>query len=351
MYKYENVSSERKHAAMTIKDLSAQTGYSVGTISRVLNNQPNVSEKAKEIILRAARESGFQLNINAKQLKQRQTTSILVVAKGRTNELFSRLVEIIQARTAELPYSLVVDYVNETDNEVQRAIQLCREKKPMGVLFLGGNRENFLDGFEAITQPCVLVTSSAEGLPFPNLSSVCSDDIAAARLAIETLISLGHRKFAIVGSYLALSDTTQLRYQGCLEAFRANGIDFDEKLDYETVYFSYEEGYKAVRNLLQRGRKFTALFAMSDVMAIGAIRALQDAGLRVPEDVAVIGLDGLTIGKYTVPRLATVAQSVDALAEQSLLLLRSSIERNAPARHEIVPVTLRCRESAGNALV
>lgn len=332
---------------MTIKDLSAQTGYSVGTISRVLNNQPNVSEKAKKIILQAAEESGFQLNINAKQLKQRQTTSILVVVKGRTNELFSRLIEIIQARTAGLPYSLVVDYVDETENEVQRAIQLCREKKPMGVLFLGGNREHFLDGFQSITQPCVLVTSSAEGLPFENLSSVCSDDTAAARIAIEKLISLGHRKFAIVGSYLALSDTSQMRYKGCLDAFQAHGISFDPQQDYETVYFSYEEGYKATKNLLRRNRGFTALFAMSDVMAIGAMRALKDAGLRVPEDVAVIGLDGLTMGEYTVPRLATVAQDVEGLAQQSLDLLRANIEKHAPAKHVLVPVTLQCKESAG----
>lgn len=334
---------------MTIKDLSAQTGYSVGTISRVMNNQPNVSEKARKVILQAAQESGFQLNINAKQLKQRQSTSILVVAKGRTNELYSRLIEIIQARTAGLPYSLVVDYVDETGNEVQRALQLCREKKPMGVLFLGGNRENFLEGFAAITLPAVLVTSSAEGLPFPRLSSVCSDDVAAARCAIESLIALGHRDFAIIGSYLALSDVAQARYKGCLDAFEAHGIPFDPKLDYETAYFSYEEGYKAARNLLQRGRKFTALFAMSDVMAIGAMRALKDAGLRVPEDVAIIGLDGLTMGEYTVPRLATVAQDMEGLAQQSLALLRASIEHNTPARHVKVPVTLQCKESAGNA--
>ena len=335
---------------MTIKDLSAQTGYSVGTISRVLNNQPNVSDKARQTILRAAQESGFQLNVNAKQLKQRQTNSILVVAKGQTNELFSRLVEIIQARTAGLPYSLVVDYVDETGNEVQRAIQLCREKKPMGVLFLGGNRENFLEAFQAITQPAVLVTSTAQGLPFENLSSVCSDDTAAARTAIETLISLGHRKIAIIGSYLALSDVTQLRYKGCLDAFQAHGIPFDTQEDYEAAYFSYAEGYKAAQKLLARGRDFTALFAMSDVMAIGAMRALKDAGLRVPEDVAVMGLDGLKIGEYTVPRLATVAQDVEELAQQSLHILRGCIEQNAPARHVLVPVTLQPKESAGAPL-
>lgn len=335
---------------MTIKDLAAQTGYSVGTISRVLNNQPNVSARAREVILHAAQESGFQLNTNAKQLKQHQTTSILVVAKGRTNEMYSRLVESIQARIAQTGYPLVVDYIDEMDNEVHRAIQLCREKKPMGVLFLGGNRENFLADFHQITQPCVLVTSSAEGLPFANLSSVCSDDTLAAKMAVEHLIRQGHRSFAVIGGHREFSDTTRLRYEGCLQAFREHGIAYDEEQNYETVFFSYGEGYKAARNLLERGRNFTALFAMSDVMAIGAIRALKDAGLRVPEDVAVMGLDGLTIGEYTIPRLATVAQSVEKLAEQSLRLLQSGIEGKTGAIHETVPVTLQPRESAGEQI-
>ena len=112
---------------MTIKDLSAQTGYSVGTISRVLNNQPNVSEKARAVILKAADESGFQLNQNAKQLKQQHGTSILVVVKGVSNELFASLVEVLQTRIAATRYPLVVDYIDENENEVRKAIQLCRE--------------------------------------------------------------------------------------------------------------------------------------------------------------------------------------------------------------------------------
>ena len=332
---------------MTIKDLAAQTGYSVGTISRVLNNQPNVSARAREVILKAARDSGFQLNANAKQLKQQHSTSILVVAKGRTNELYSRLVETMQTRTAESTYPLVVDYVDEIENEVLRAVQLCREKKPMGILFLGGSRKNFLADFHQITIPCVLVTGSAEGLDFPNLSSVSSDDMLAARMAIDHLVSLGHRRFAVIGGHREFSDITQLRYQGCMQAFREYGIAFDEELDYETVFFSYGQGYKAARNLLDRGRDFTALFAMSDVMALGAIRALKDAGKRVPEDVAVMGLDGLNIGEYTVPRLATVAQNVQQLADRSLHLLLGSIGGKSAVSFETVPVTLLPRESAG----
>ena len=104
---------------MTIKDLSAQTGYSVGTISRVLNNQPNVSEKARKAILAAAEASGFQLNTNAKQLKQQHGTSILVVVKGVSNEMFSSCVEVLQTHTAATRYPLVVDYIDENDRLLQ----------------------------------------------------------------------------------------------------------------------------------------------------------------------------------------------------------------------------------------
>ena len=170
---------------MTIKDLSAQTGYSVGTVSRVLNNQPNVSDKARAAILEAARKSGFQLNANAKQLKQQHSNSILAVVKGTSNELFSSLVEAMQARMAYGDHPLIVDYMDEDSNEVLRALQLCREKKPLGVMFLGGNRQNFLDDFDKIGVPCVLVTNDASSLPFPNLSSVSSDDRLAAKNAID----------------------------------------------------------------------------------------------------------------------------------------------------------------------
>ncbi|MGN0977154.1 MAG: LacI family DNA-binding transcriptional regulator [Faecousia sp.] len=330
---------------MTIKDLAAQTGYSVGTVSRVLNHQPHVSEQAREIILRAAEESGFQLNSNAKQLKQQHGTSILAICKSHQNELFDELLVSIQARIARSIHPLVVDYIDETENEVQRAVQLCREKKPLGVLFLGGNQENFQKDFHKIAQPCVLVTSSAAALSFGNLSSVSSDDVLAAGMAIRHLVELGHRKIVVIGGSRQTSDAARLRYQGCLEAFRECGLAFDEELDYETSRFTYLAGYHAAKALLERGREFTALFAMSDVMAIGAIRALNDAGKRVPEDISVMGLDGLTIGEYTVPRLTTVAQAVEELAEQSLELLRCCIEDRSSARHEIVPVTLQSKES------
>lgn len=330
---------------MTIKDLAAKTGYSVGTISRVLNNQSHVSEQAREIILKAAQESGFHLNANAKQLKQQHSNSILVICKGRSNELFDTMLVTLQSRAAQAGYPLIVDYIDESDNVVQRALRLCPEKKPLGIVFLGGNREEFLEDFEKISLPCVLVTGRAADLPFTNLSSVSSDDILAGRLAVDHLAALGHRNIAVVGGNRGYSDITRQRYEGCLQAFARHGIVFEEERDYETARYTYADGYRAVNALLQRNASFTALFAMSDVMAIGAIRALRDAGKRVPEDISVIGLDGLEIGAYMVPRLSTVAQSAESLAKQSLELLMDSIQ-NKSSSHKILPVTVEQRESA-----
>ena len=329
---------------MTIKDLAAQTGYSVGTISRVLNNQPHVSDLAREIILKAAEESGFQLNENARQLKQQQSNSLLVICKGNYNELFDALLIVIQSRVAHTQYTLIVDYIDESENEVRRALRLCREKKPQGILFLGGNEDHFQESFHQIHVPCVLVTSSAAHLSFDNLSSVTSDDTLAAAMAIEGLLELGHRNVAVIGGHRTYSDITRLRYQGCVQAFLEKGISFREE-QYETARFTFVEGYRAARALLQRNPELTALFAMSDVMALGAIRALADAGKQVPEDISVIGFDGLQIGEYTLPRLSTVAQAVEQLAERSMDLLLRSIEEGASAVHEVVPVRLLLRES------
>lgn len=329
---------------MTIKDLAEKTGYGVATVSRVLNNQPNVSQKARAAILQAVEESGFQINANARQLKE-HAKSILVVVKGTANEMFSEMVETIQSLVARTPYPLYVDYLDEDANEVLRAIQLCPEKKPLGILFLGGNDRNFRKDFARIDIPCVLVSSDGSGLPFDNLSSVTTDDRQATRCATDSLVALGHRKFVIVGGDRETTDIGRLRYEGCLDSFRKHGIAFDEALDYQAARFSYQDGYDATQQLIARGRSFTALFAAADVMAIGAIRALHNNGLRVPTDVSVMGFDGLPLGSFLVPQLSTVIQSRQEMARRGVEILIERIEHGGSACHEFVPYSLAQRES------
>ena len=330
---------------MTIKDLAALTGYAVGTVSRALNDHPNVSDKARKAILQAAEESGFQLNVNAKQLKQSTSNNILVIVKGTGNELFGEMLEYIQSLIAKTRYQLVVDYNDEDDNEVIRAVQLCREKKPRGLLFLGGNSRNFARDFDKIDIPAVLVTNDASSLQFENLSSVCTDDAAAAQRAVETLISLGHRRIAVIGGDREVSDTSRLRYEGCRRAFLAYDIPFDPERDYQGVRYSYQDGYNAIQALLEAGSEFTAVFACADVMAIGAIRALREAGKRVPEDVSVMGVDGLPLCSFLTPQLSGIRQSIQGMALRGVEILLEAMEDGVTARHETVPFEVLRRES------
>ena len=268
-----------------------------------------------------------------------------MLVKGRSNELFAEMVECIQTLTDQAHYVLHVDYMEENANEVRRGVQLCRELKPLGILFLGGDSPNFVADFKHIDVPCVLVTNDARELGFSNLSSVSTDDRKAARAAMDSLVALGHRQIAIVGGCKETSITSLLRYQGCMDSLESHGISFDEESSYRGVIFSYRNGYNATKELVESGIKFTALFAAADVMAIGAIRALSDCGLRVPEDVSVIGFDGLPLGSYLVPQLSTVAQSTQEMARLSVEILLSQINDGAKVRHESVPFALLQRES------
>lgn len=330
---------------MTIKDLAKLSGYSLGTVSRVLNNQPNVSEKARNTILKIAQEQGFSLNVNAQTLKQQRGNSVVVVVKGTSNEMFATMVERLQMLFLQTDHPLIVDFMDEDENEVRRAVQLCRERKPQGVMFLGGTNANFLQDFGRIEVPAVVVTNDASALPFANLSSVTTDDLAGAASAVEYLIAAGHRKIAVLGGDRSISDTSQLRFRGCVQAFARHDIPFDEDTMYVTGRFSYEFGYDGMKQIRQKMPDVTAVFTMADVIAIGAMRALADEGLRVPADISVVGYDGLKIGNYYTPKLSTVTQSIDQLAVSSFTLLMDCIRHSAPARHITVPFTLARKQS------
>lgn len=328
---------------MTIKDLARETGYSVGTISRVLNNHPNVSDKARREITAAIKESGFERNANARILKRQHNEGILVLVKGRKNELFALILERLQQIFGETSYTMVTEYFDEAENEVRLAVHLCAEKKPQGLLFLGGNLVNFRGDFDKISVPSVLVTGDGASLDFQNLSSVTTDDIAAAECAVSYLISQGHRDIGVIGGDPEISDTSRMRLAGCLRAMERFGIE--GPIAREQGLYSYEDGYACMRRMLEKNVKPSAIFAMSDVQAIGAIRALREMGLGVPKDVSVCGFDGLLISRYFLPQLTTICQSGEELAVRSAQLLIGQIENNCAPRHETVPFHLAKCES------
>lgn len=325
---------------MTIKDIAKESGYAVGTVSRVLNNQPGVSEVARAKIMEVVDKYQFRLNSNAKLLKQQNNNSVAIIIKGHKNMLFAGLVENLQGHIRDKGYTSLVYYIDEDGHEVEQAMQICRDMNPLGVLFLGSNKENFAEKFEYVEAPGVLVTNSADGLGFENLSSVCISDADAAKTAIEYLISLGHKKIGVLGGEMIHSTPAKDRYEGCIAAFSENGIAFDAEQYYESDYFTMEGGYRAMQRLLKKSDDFTAVFAMSDVTAIGAIRAIYEAGKRVPEDISVIGFDGIETGQYIVPKLTTIKQPDEQIAERVVDILLKHMNGDKTMVYERVTFSL-----------
>ena len=328
---------------MTIKDIARLSGCSVSTISRVINDRPDVRPETKEKVLQMMRESGFVPNTNARQLKIQQSRSLVFVVKGTRNLFFSDFLVQLQRAATLYGYSGIVSYLDENANEIDAAQKILREIKPKGMIFLGGSVANFQQGFANITVPSVLTTLVSDELAFPSLSMGGVDDRAAARTAVSHLIAQGHRKIAVLGGPTT-SYPSRMRRLGAQDAMEDAGLTFDDRL-YGLSNYDFESAYHAMNSLLARRAEFTALFAMSDVIAFGAIRALVSAGFRVPEDVSVIGFDGISMSRYSVPEMTTIVQPGEQIALQSIELLVRQIEHGAPAQKITLQPELQVGES------
>ncbi len=323
----------------------------MATVSRVLNDHPDVSEETRRKVMAVVEEQGFQPNTNAKHLKQQASSSIAVLVKGTMNMLFADLVERIQSLLRDAGQDAAVYYLDEDANEVAYALQLNRERRPRGIIFLGGDLELFKAGFAPITVPCVLLTNTARDLGFANLSSFTTDDSAAAEQVIQHLAGQGHRHIGFLGGNWSCAQISYRRLAGCLDACRRLGLPFDVDRQCEPCRYSMPDAYAATRRLLARQPHLTAIFALSDVMALGAIRALRDMGKRVPEDISVVGYDGIVIGQYSLPRLTTVQQDTQRLAERGVeILLRGIVLGSGRPVHELIPFQLIQGESVAQIL-
>lgn len=330
---------------MTIKDIAKLSGCGVTTVSRVLNNRQDVSEETRRKVMAVVEQYGFMPNSNAKHLKQQTSDRIAIIVKGTKNLLFADLVEEIQILLLEAGQDAAVYYLDEDANEVAYALKLCRERRPRGFLFLGGDLEQFKEGFAPITVPSVLLTNSAESLGFENLSSFTTDDKQAAEQVIDLLVNLGHHNIGVLGGNLSCMQISYRRLEGCKEACERLHIPFELEEQCEQCRYSMPDAYDAAKRLLLRRPDLTAVFALSDVMALGAIRAFYDMGKRVPEDISVVGYDGVVTGQYSLPRLTTIKQDTKQLAEQSVDSLLRAFMRSGHPTHRVVPFQLISGES------
>lgn len=334
---------------LTIKDIARLSGCGVATVSRVINNYPDVSLETRKRVLEVLEEYRFQPNSNARQLKQQNGRRAALIVKGTQNMLFADMLERIQQRLRGNGVDAAVYYLDEEANEVAFAQQVCRDFKPPAILFLGGDQDHFRREFSTISVPCVLLTNRASDLGYDNLSSLTMDDVEAGQQAVEHMVSKRHRHIGIIGNNLASdAQIANRRVEGCRRGFEKHGLPFDIKRIGEACRFSMDGAYAATGKLLDRCPELTAIFALSDVMAIGVIRALRDRGLRVPEDVSVMGCDGISMGRFTIPRLTTICQNTQLMAEQGADILIQQMNEPQEPTYGFIPFSLIEGESVGN---
>ena len=328
---------------ITIKDIAQISGYSISTVSRVINNRSDVSDEAREKIESIIREQNYQPNENARMLKQTVSSEISVIVRGNKSIFLESILEEIQIRMGKHGENVNVHFIGETDDEVAMAIQVAQSFKPKGFIFLGGSADHFREEFSRISLPSVLVTVDASDFGYDNLSSFTTDDEDAAGCAAGRLVSRGHRRIGILGGYLSdrsgefEDNYSTLRIRGAVKELEKHGIPFDFEKDYEPCAFSAESGYPAAEKLLARSPDLTGVFALNDGVAVGAIRAFRDMGLDVPGNISVVGFNGVGYVRFLNPRLATIRQDTAMLARKSVddLLLR--ISYGSPAIHEKIP--------------
>lgn len=329
---------------MDIRDIATRSGYGVGTVSRVINDQPNVSDRARKRILAVMAECGYEPNSNARYLKMRQQTPVAVFVMGVGNRLFDDIIGPLQACLAAAGEEIAVTYLDDDSREVRAAIDYQQSRHPKGMVFLGGEPRYFAESFHEIEVPSVLVTNSAAGLGFPNLSSVTIDNEAAAARAIEYLWGRGHRRIGIVGGNRSANSVAALRLSGAERALAAHSVALDYGRDYEPCPFVEIAGYDATRRLLERTPDLTAVFALGDVIAFGALRAIADAGLSVPDGLSLVGFDDTSFSQFSVPRVTTIRQGSELMGRRAAQILLAGMSGGA-ATHEVVPFELMERES------
>ena len=329
----------------TIADIARLAGVSKSTVSRALSDSPLIGEETKARVRRIAQEHNFQLNVTAQRLSTRHSHTIAFVTHAyhkmfNVADLFT--LEILGGISEALKnehYDLLLVYVDPCVDDW--ANQHFDTGKVDGfILMTSARKRNHIKALLEMGAPFI-----AWGVqpPDANYPSLCGDDLDGGRLATQHLIELGRRRIAFLGGP-AYEREVQLRYDGYVAALQAAGLSPDPALIAHGDYTNTSGGV-AMRQLLDQAPDLDAVFVNSDLMAIEAMKALRGAGKRIPDDVAVVGYDNLSITEQVTPQLTTISQHIN-LAGRLLAKNLHQYLHTGQVTHVTMPVELVRRESA-----
>ena len=332
---------------ITIKDIAKICGVGVSTVSRAINNHPDINPETKKKVVDTIKKYDYVPNNSARNLKRTEANTIAVLVKVITNPFFNTMIKVIGQYIKSKKYTMVLHHVEYNEDEVDVAIELVKEKRLRGIIFLGGYFMHAENKLNKIQVPFVLSTVSCppENISRKNYSSIAVDDKKESYKITKFLLELGHRDIAILTADTNSASIGSLRLEGYLEALKEYNIPVKQELirtmreDMET--YSMQNGYIVTKELLESKIHFTAIFAISDMIAIGACKAITDTGKNVPDDYSVVGFDGIEMTSYYYPSITTIEQPVADMALSTSKLLFDIIEKKKQHTHIIYEAKLK----------
>lgn len=334
---------------ITIKDIAKYCGVGVSTVSRAINDDPGISPVTRERVLSVVKKFHYVPNNSARNMRLQETNTIALLVRGIDNIFFQSMFDEFQEELYRNGYDFLLHSVDEKKSVAKEAVEISKEKKLKGVIILGGQMEHPAEDLEQLGVPYVLCTvAHSMYTPTPNVNTVAINDEEESYKAVRYLIEKGHRRIAIITGHREDFAVGGQRLQGYKNALDTAGIPIDDDLIGYMVTdipeYTPENGYAVAKELIRR-TDFTALYCISDMIAVGAYKAISEAGLRIPDDISVVGFDGISLGKFMVPALTSIKQPEKELVRSSVDLLVRSIKGFAQPRQLIYPAELLERDS------
>jgi LacI family transcriptional regulator len=287
-----------------IMDVAARAGVSSATVSRVVNNKGNVTPRTRERVLKVIREMGYQPNAAAKSLRSQKTKAIGVIVQEINHSYYAEIVKGIQREAYANKYNVFIcDTENNRDKEREFFNLLMNRTVDAMILVTPLMADEEICRF-AEKNYCIGIIG--RNIQHDQIPCVLTDNVKFSKEVVDHLVSQGHREIAFLSGFADAVDSYE-RLEGYLKALREHQLPFDPGR-VENGNFSEKGGYEAVKRLFEKGVGVTAIYAANDEMALGIYRYCEEHGIKIPEQLAVVGVDNNRIGRYITPKLSTVRQ-------------------------------------------
>jgi len=330
---------------LNIGEFAKLSGVSKTTVSMAFNDDPRIPQKTKEKVLEAAKKVGYQPSMVARSLRSKKTKAIGLMLPSITNPFFPQIVKGVEDAALKNGYSVVFCNFDEEIEKESLYFQMFENRWVDGIIFSGvtGDKQeiSYIEEIQTKGIPIVFIDRGLEG-HFNDVVMIDNDE--ATCKGTKYLLDLGHKRIGFVNGPAGIRIFDK-RLQGYKKALQENGIELDESLIVEGEQSS-KTAESAVRQFLAQALPPTAIFTTSDLVAIAVLRTVQKSGLKVPEDISVMGFDDIPLASLVNPSLTTIAQPIQEIGREAFKLVVDRIERkDSPKRKIVLDTKLVVRES------